>query len=183
MDRRIALRYAKAVFNLAKQQKEEDTLQKELLLFSQTIEPNSDLETALASPLIKPSQKLNILKEIFTDMHQISEGLFEVLAKNGRVSLLVHIAKQYQVLYDFEKLTDTAVVTTAIDIDEDFSNALLQKIEKLAGKKIKMEHKIDPEIIGGFTLRLGDMQYDASINTKLKNLQQLFENSHFTAKI
>lgn len=183
MDTRIALRYAKAVFNLAKQEKKEETIQNELSLFTTTIEANPDLEEALKSPVIKPKQKVAILKSIFTGIHQINKGLFDVLSKNNRVGLLTNIAKKYEILYDFEKATDTAVIATAIPVNNNFLKLLKEKITSLTGKKLKLIQEVNPEIIGGFILRLGDVQYDASISKKLNDLKQMFDNSNFIAKI
>ena len=110
-------------------------------------------------------------------------GLFNLLEENKRTVMLQSIAQQYIIIYDFLKSLDTAIVTTAIPLTADLEAQILEKVIELTGNKTNIENIIDPKIIGGFILRVGDMQYDASISNNFSELRKEFDNSHYIPKI
>ena len=183
-DARPALRYAKAILNLAKDNKSETAVNDDMTLIVQTIEENHDLEVALRSPILKASAKMNVLNTIFTGkVNAISLGLFKLLEDNKRIDMLLPIAKQYAVIYDFLKHIQVAKVTTAVAITKEIEDKVLAKIVELTGEKANIENVVNPNIIGGFILRVGDVQYDASISNHLNKLRKEFDNSQYIPKI
>ena len=116
-DARPALRYAKAILNLAKEKSVETEVNADMQLIASTISENLDLEIMLKSPVIKSSDKKNALIKIFSDkIHVISLGIFDLLQENKRMNMLLSIAKQYSIIYDYSKSIQVAKVTTAITI-------------------------------------------------------------------
>ena len=107
-------------------------------------------------------------------MHSVSEGVIDMLITNKRIHLLDNIAVQYGNLYKEFKGEQTAVVTTAIPLTEALRSKVLAKVKDLTSNKVTIENKIDESIIGGFILRLGDLQYNASIANQLNNLKRSF---------
>jgi F-type H+-transporting ATPase subunit delta len=97
--------------------------------------------------------------------------------------LLALVASQYSVLFDHDKLIDVAKVTTAVPLTSELKEKVLAKIKELTGHEALLENLVNPEILGGFVLRVGDLQYDASISNNLNQLKRQFDNSHFVAKI
>ncbi|KGL62559.1 ATP synthase F1 subunit delta [Polaribacter sp. Hel1_85] len=183
-DARAALRYAKAILNLAKDSKEETVVNDDMLFINTTISENDDLEVMLRSPIVKSSDKINVLNALFKDkVNNITLGLFHLLQDNKRIAMLQPIAKQYAIIYDFDKHTQEAKVTTAIPLTKDVEKAVLAKIVALTGEKANLVNEINPNILGGFILRVGDVQYDASISNYLNELKKEFDNSHYIPKI
>ncbi|CAI8399189.1 MAG: ATP synthase subunit delta [Flavobacterium sp. SCGC AAA160-P02] len=183
-DARPALRYAKALLNLAKETKVETEVNMDMQLIASTITNNNDLMVLLNSPVIKPSDKKKVLKKMFSNqINVISLGLFDLLQENKRMNLLLSIAKQYSIIFDFLKRVQIAKVTTAVPLTEQLENKVMDKIVELTGNKANLENIINPAILGGFILRVGDVQYDASISNHLNELRKEFDNSHYIPKI
>lgn len=181
---RAALRYAKAVLNLAKDSQKEVEVNNSMLLVAQTISENEELAVVLNSPIINTDQKVNALSAIFKDsVDQITLGVIGLLGENKRLPLLAMVAKQYTILFDHDKLIDVAVVTTAVPLTEALNKKVLAKCKELTGHEATIENVVNPDILGGFVLRVGDIQYDASISNSFNELKRQFDNSHFVAKI
>lgn len=181
---RAALRYAKAVLNLAKESKQETAVNDSMILIEKAIKENQELQTVLNSPIIKTDLKVNALKAIFSkSIDQISLGVINLLAENKRLNLLAIVAHQYSILFDHDKLIDIAKVTTAVPLTSKLEAKVLAKIKELTGHEATLENVVNPDILGGFILRVGDIQYDASIANKFNELKRQFDHSHFVAKI
>lgn len=181
---RAALRYAKAVLNLAKDTKKEAEVNNSMLVIAATISESQELAVVLSSPIIKADQKVAALNAIFSEsIDQISLGVIGLLAENKRLPLLAMVAKQYSILFDHDKLVDVARVTTAVPLTAALKKKVLAKIKELTGNDATVENVVDKDILGGFVLRVGDIQYDASISNNFNELRRQFDNSHFVAKI
>ena len=181
---RPALRYAKAILNLAKETGLETEVNADMLFIDATISENDDLQTMLKSPIIKASDKKKVLNALFTDkVNTVSLGLFNLLEENKRMVMLQPIASQYTIIYDYLKNMNVAKVTTAVALTKDMEEKVLKKVVELTGNETSIENTIDPSILGGFILRVGDMQYDASIANNFNELRREFDNSQYIPKI
>ena len=182
-DSRAAIRYAKAVLNLALDTKKADKVNEDMQLIASTIDENKELQTLLKSPIYKTKVKKVALSEIFSkNISEISIGLIKLLIDNKRLTLLPEVAKQYTIIFDHYKGTEIAKVTTAITLTDDLKAKVLTKVKEITGKKIHLENIIDPTIIGGFILKVGDKQFDASILGKINNLRREFEDNLYVPK-
>ena len=183
MSTRAAIRYAKAILNLAKTDGNESAVYADMQLIEATIQESEDLKVLLKSPIIKLSDKVKSLEAIFgKQINNYSLGLIKLLGTNKRLNILEAVASDYQVIYDHLMAIDVAKVTTAVPLTGALETAVLSKIKELTGKETKLENVIKPEIIGGFILRVGDLQYDASIAKSLTELERSFDDSHYEAK-
>jgi len=181
---RAALRYAKATLNLAKEKGFAKEVNDDMILIQSTIEENHDLEVMLKSPVIKAKAKKAVLTEIFEKkVNGITMGLLNLLIENKRPALLILVAKEYIIIYDFIKGVEVAQITSAVPLTKELETEILKKIEESIGKEISMNNIIDPSIIGGFILRIGDKQYDSSVSSRLKDLLSQFEDNQYVSKI
>ena len=181
---RAAIRYAKALLNLAKDSKEETAVNDDMLFITTTISENEEFEVMLNSPIVKSSDKINVLSALFKEkVNTITLGLFHLLKDNKRIAMLASIAKQYAIIYDFDKHMQVAKVTTAVPLTAEIEKQILAKIVTLTGEKASLENEVNQAILGGFILRVGDVQYDASISNYLNELKKEFDNSHYIPKI
>ncbi|GAA4272198.1 ATP synthase F1 subunit delta [Aquimarina gracilis] len=173
---RAAIRYAKAVLSLAQDKKATEDVQKDMQSIIATVDNSAELKMVLNSPLIKSEVKLASLREIFKGAGDITQKLFETLIQNKRVDLLAEVAKQYMILFDQLNNTQVATVTTAVPLDKASSKKVLDKVKELTGNEATLENIVDESIIGGFILRVGDLQYNASIANKLTTLKRELSN-------
>ncbi len=174
---RAAIRYAKAILALAQDQKAGEAVAKDMDGIVKTVANSKDLRLMLNSPIVKSEIKKAALQEIFTGVHAISEGLIDVLVTNKRVDLLDNVAAQYIILFDASQGKEKAVVTTAVPLTDALRDKVLKKVKDLTGNQVTIENKIDESIIGGFILRVGDLQYNASIANQLNTLKRSFSQN------
>lgn len=176
-DSRAAIRYAKAILDLAVENKATDALEEDMQSIVNTISGSSELREMLASPIVQAAQKKKALIEIFKGGHSITEEAISMLANNKRINMLNEVALKYLILNERLKGQDVAFVTTAVALTPDLEKKVLEQIARLTGNKVTIQNKIDESIIGGFVLRVGDLQYDASIANKLNSLKREFTSS------
>ncbi|MGD1945963.1 MAG: ATP synthase F1 subunit delta [Croceivirga sp.] len=177
VDSRAAIRYAKATLDFAVEKKAADKVEADMRLIASTLEENQELRALLSSPIMKGEIKKNALQAIFKKDHEITLGLINTLADNKRVDLLQEVAYKYIVLYEKMKGQNVATVTTAVPLTTALEKQILVKVQELTGNKVALENKIDESVVGGFILRVGDLQYDASVANKLNTLKREFTNS------
>lgn len=171
---RAAVRYAKAVLSLATDQKSAEAVNKDMKLMVNTIADHKDLREMLNNPVVRSSVKEEVLKKVFKNTHAITENLVRTLITNKRIALLGDVAAKYNQLYDILKERQVAKVTTAVPLTDALKIKVLAKVKELTGKEVEIINIIDESILGGFILRVGDIQYNASIINKLNNLKREF---------
>ncbi len=174
---RAAIRYAKATLNFAVEKKAAEAVEKDMREIAVTISGSEELLNLLESPIIKSEVKKNSLLEIFKGASEITKGLLQTLISNKRIAMLQEVAFKYIILHEKLKGEEVAYVTTAFPLTSDLEKKILDTVTKATGNKVTLENKIDESIIGGFVLRVGDTQYDASIANKLNGLKREFTNS------
>ena len=174
---RAAVRYAMAVLNFALEQNKEVEVNSDMLLVAETIDESKDLQLLLSSPVLKTDIKRATLKEVFSNkISTLSIGLLDLLVDNKRLPILADVAKAYTVIFDKLKGIEVAKVTSAVPLTEALNKQVLAKVKEITGKEATIENIVNPEILGGFILRIGDVQYDASISNKLQVLKRQFES-------
>lgn len=172
---RAALRYAKAVLSLSEDQKNSEETYTSMQLIATTIADSDELQTVLESTLIKSEVKKSALLAIFeNNINAISIKLIDLLIQNKRLAYFGSVASQYITLFDEASGKQDAIVTTAIPLSDALKTQVLAKVKELTGKEALLNSIVSPDIIGGFILRVGDIQYDASIANKLTILKRQF---------
>ena len=181
---RAALRYAKATLDLAKEKGLADKVNNDLLLIEKTISENPDLLGMLNNPIIKSKTKKSALNQIFAKkVEGITMNLINLLIENKRLPLSPLVAKEYSILYNELIGVEVAQVTSAIPLTKELEVQILKKIKQISDKKITLKNIIDPSIIGGFILRVGDKQFDSSVSNQLNSLLSNFKDNHYISKI
>lgn len=171
---RASIRYAKAILEQAVAKNTADRVNEEMKTISQTLSQSRELAAVLQSPVVKLDDKQAIIGKIFTGYSEVSTGLFRLLFENKRFELLREISSEYGRLYLEMNNFQTVKVTTAIPMDKELEEKVLAKVRTFSDKKLMIENIVDPEIIGGFILRVGDMQFNASVSGKLRSLKKEF---------
>ncbi|WAC01113.1 ATP synthase F1 subunit delta [Lacinutrix neustonica] len=171
---RAAIRYAKAVLSLANDQNSAEPVNEDMKLIANTIAENEDLSAMLQSPVISASIKKSALHAIFKDINTLTGNLIETLITNKRIDIFADVASKFNELYDVSKGIESGTVTTAVPLTADLKAKVLAKAKALTGKDVAVENIVDEDILGGFILRVGDLQYNASIANQLNKIKREF---------
>lgn len=173
---RAAIRYAKAILDMSDSIGVANEVSNDMTLIASTIKGNLELNTFIQNPTIRVEVKESALLEVFADVNGVSKGLFHLLFENKRFEILEAIALEYNKLFDVMNGMETAQVTTAFPMDAVLEAKVVAKIATLSDKKITIENIVDASIIGGFILRIGDKQYNASVANRLQVLKRELSN-------
>ena len=156
-----------------------------MLLFSKAIGESRQLELLLHSPVIKHDKKLAILKKLFSGkVNALTISFFEIITRKNRESILVDIAREFHNAYNEYKGIGKAQVVTTIPLDAQLRGEFEKLVRKYEGKKqVELVEKVDPGLIGGFVLNVGDRQVDASVRSKLKSLKVKFSQNPYIKEL
>ena len=171
-EHRAAYRYARALMDLAVEQDKVREVEKDMRLVLDTIQESDPLKDMLHSPVITDQDKGTTLKALFRDAQPLTSELFNLLGTNSRANILKEVAEQYAALYEKMQGQDIATVLTAVPLNANLEKKILKQLRDITGREVVIENKIDPELIGGFILQMGDLEYNASISNKLGNLKR-----------
>jgi F-type H+-transporting ATPase subunit delta len=164
-----AIRYAKALLELAIEQNKVDLVLKDMEFFVNSGNDNYDLLVFLKSPVINADKKLNVLNELFSHFDVLSKSFIQLITKNGREAILPVIASSFIDLVKSYKNIIPVTLISATELSKTSKDKILSKV-KVSGT-IELKEEIDPTLIGGFIIRIGDVQVDASVNSQIKKLK------------
>jgi len=173
---RAAIRYAKAILDTAHDKGVATEVNNDMSDVAASIAGSAELKDFLMSPTTTSEMKENALLEIFSGANGVTKGLFKLLLENKRFEILGDIATEYSRMFEEMNGVENAIVTTAFPMDAALEAKVMSKILEFSNKKVVIENVVDPAIIGGFVLRIGDKQYNASIADKLLNLKREMSN-------
>lgn len=169
----IAVRYAKAVFSLAKEKEIIDSLKNDMELISRVCNSSPDFNLMLKSPVVRTSQKIRLISEIFKNkVHPVTLNFLVLITRNNRETFIPAISRNALDFIRREKNIKPAILTTAVVIEQAFISEIEKIMEKELGGTIELTNRVNPDIIGGLILRVGHKQLDASVKTQLKNIKQ-----------
>lgn len=175
-EKRAAIRYAKAILSIAQNNDRTDKISNEMNQILATINSNANINDVLKSPIVKMSDKTSLVVSLFGHFGPEVKQLFTVLADNKRIGLLKDVAIKYNQLFDESCDRIHATVKTAVPMGSKLELKMREKLKTLSDSKISLTKIIDKSIIGGFILRVGDYQYDASVSHQLNKLKNKFQN-------
>jgi F-type H+-transporting ATPase subunit delta len=176
MSSKAASRYAKSLIDLSTEQNALQEMMDDMVLFEQVVDHNSELEAILKNPIVPLDKKAGILNDVFGGkVHQITKSYFKLVVNKGRAGLLFEIAKQFIAQYQFIKGIVKAEVTSATALTPANKEEIVSLVKKeLGAKEVIVKEKINENLIGGFILKVGDKQFDASISGGLSKLKKEF---------
>lgn len=176
MSSKAAARYAKSLIDLSTEQNALEALKNDMVLFEEVVDNNSELEAILKNPIIPLDKKYGILKDLFGGkVHQITESFLKLTVNKGRSGILFETAKQFISQYQQLKGIVTAEVTSATTLTDANKAEIVSLVKKeLGANEVVVKEKVDEKLIGGFILKVGDKQFDASIASGLNKLKKEF---------
>ncbi len=175
-------RYAKSLIALSIEKEELDAIYNDMTLISDTVSNSKDLEILLKSPVVKTDKKQEILTAIFgKSTTQLTKQFLLLISSRNREALIGDIANAFVRQYKVIKKIIVTEVTSAVKLDTAQKKKILQLLNTDESSSVEIIEKINPDIIGGFIVRVDDKQIDASISRKLDDLRQNFSKNQYIA--
>ena len=169
-----AKRYAQAVFRMAVEQKELNVWQSDLRKIA-SMTKDEAFFALLESREVPFDEKARTLSERLGEIHPMALKLVSMLVARDRLGMIEDISDEYQQMLDNYRGVEgaeIAEVTTAIPLDDDDKLRLAQRITDIAGRPVVLRAKVDPGVVGGIVIRIGDKLIDGSIRSKLASLRR-----------
>ena len=180
MARKIyARRYAQAVFNIARERNELDRWQSDLKKIA-SIGEDAAFIALMENPKVRFKDKTRLLNKALGDINPLALNLLYLLMTRGRVSLIGDIADEYQRLLDSHRGIEQAEVITAVPLDAKEKRQLEEHLGVVVGKKVVLQPKVDPSLLGGIIARIGGKLLDASTHSKLMALRDKITTGEVT---
>ena len=172
----VATRYAKSLIDLAGEKSAVETIKKDIELFLATCRANPELQAILKNPIIGLDKKANILDGLFSGkVHEMILSFFKIVVRKGRAEILFATAKEFITQYNVIKNVVKATVTSASPLSEENITQIEEVVKQATKGEVILTSIVDPKLIGGFILKVGDKQFDTSISSKLNKLRKEFE--------
>ncbi len=168
----LAGRYASALFDLARDQRQIDAVSGSLDILQDTLATSAELRAVTNSPLIgrDSAGKAVAATAASLKLDPVTTNFLGVVAHNGRLRQLPEIVRLFERLAAEHRGETTAEVTTARPLDDEQIAALKTRLGERAGNSVRIDARVDSSILGGIVVRLGSQMIDASIRTKLNSL-------------
>ena len=171
----VASRYAKSLIDLAEEQSSVEAVKADIESFVNVVRQNSQLQAVLKNPIIGIDKKKAIINQLFgPNSSKVVLSFFNIVVAKGRSEVLYATAKEFMNEYNRRKGVMTAVVTSAAPLTEQQKSQISALVVEATKAQIVLESRIDPNLIGGFVLKVGDRQVDASISSRLNRLRKEF---------
>lgn len=169
----VARRYARALFEEARARGQAERIDADVAVLHEAFTASRELARVFESPVIPREKKKKIIETLFAGRLQpLTIRFLELLIEKERENLLPAIVAAYRALQDEAQGIVEAHVRTAFPLDEAGARPLVEKLERLTGKKIRLQLQQDPSLIGGVVVRVGDTVYDGSVRQQLTALRE-----------
>jgi len=172
---KVAVPYAEALLDLAKSNDSLKETTNDMNIVSQFLANSSDLKKFLGNPLVTKAAKKNVVKDILGEQIDGSTLKFLLLlVERGRIESLESIAQKFLELSFKQESIEIAKITSSIQLSAQQQKEIAEKLKVITGaKQIKLALKVDPALIGGFTIEIGSKMIDTSIRGQLKQISSL----------
>jgi ATP synthase F1 delta subunit len=168
----IADVYGRALFDVAAEHDKTDLIREQLGQFAEALQENRDLAIFFFSPYFSTPEKKDGLKAAVQDADPTLVNFLELLIEKHRMPAIFRIRRVYDTLWEKTHHVLPVQIATAIALDEGVARKLGDRIAETTGQKVELTSRVDPDILGGIVLRVGNSILDASIRNRLDNLRK-----------
>lgn len=177
-EKRVSLRYARAINNIAVSKNIQDKILEDLSSISKTMDSSRDLYLTLTSPIVIPSIKINIIKKVFeTKVEKTTLDFLITLINKKRANFLPNIIEVFNTIYNTQNNRIIVDITSAIEIDYDTKKQIESKLEEITKKIILPNYNVDSEIKGGLKINIEGWVFDSTISNKLRRLYNTIKSA------
>jgi len=168
----IAAVYARSLFEVAQEQSKLDTVRDQLGAFADALDKSRELQTFFFSPYFSTAEKSDGLDRAVTDADPVVVNFLKLLIENHRTPAVFRVRREFDRLWQEENKLLPVQVTSAVELDQATVNQIGDRIAQQTGRKIDLSASVEPEIIGGIVVRVGNSILDASIRNRLEQLRK-----------
>ena len=168
----IAQVYARSLFQVAREQDKLDVVRDELGQVSEILEENHDMRLFFFSPYFSTEEKREGLRSTIEGADPVTMNLLDVLVENHRLPVVPRIRREYERLWRDANDLLPVTVTSAVELDDAVVARIGEEIGRQTGRKVELTRTVDPSIVGGFIVRVGNSILDSSIKNRLENLRK-----------
>ena len=168
----IARVYATALFGAAKDRGKLDVIRDQLGQFVDALRGNRDLQLFLFSPYFSSAEKIVGLRRAVSDAEPELLNFLELLLEKHRMPAIFRIQRQFNAMWDKENKRLGVTVTSAVELDPEVAKRIGREIEEQTGNTVELQSNVDPDILGGLVVQVGNMVLDTSIRNRLEKLRK-----------
>jgi ATP synthase F1 delta subunit len=168
----IAEVYARALFEAAQDDGVLDRVHDELGQFADTLDEDRNLQVFLFSPYFSSEEKKQGVRRIVTDADERLLNFLELLAERHRMPVLFRIRRIFDDLWAEENKLLSVTVTSATELDQSLVDDIGKRIEEQTGRRVELSSSVDPDVLGGLRVRVGNMVLDATVRNRLEQLRK-----------
>jgi F-type H+-transporting ATPase subunit delta len=164
--------YGRSLFQVAREKGRLDELREQLGQFADAVDQRRELAVFFFSPYFSTAEKQKSLATLLDGADEVFVNFLSLLIENHRMPVIFRIRQEYERLWEEENRTLPVEITSAIALDEATTESLGRSISERAGRKVTLAARVDPDILGGIIVRVGNSILDASIRNRLEQLRR-----------
>jgi F-type H+-transporting ATPase subunit delta len=168
----IAAVYARSLFEVAKEQNKLDSVREQLGQFAGALEETRELQVFFFSPYFSTAEKEDGLDRAVSGADPAVVNFLKLLIENHRMPVIFRVRREYDRLWEEENKLLPVRVTSAVELDKSTVSQIGDKIAEQTGRKVELSSDVDPDILGGIVVRVGNSILDASIRNRLEQLRK-----------
>jgi F-type H+-transporting ATPase subunit delta len=168
----IAQVYSRSLFEVAKEHDKLDRLRDELGAFADALAQSRELSVFFFSPYFSTEEKKDGLRRTVVDADPTLVSFLRVLIENHRLPVIHRVRRQFDVLWDHENRRLPVEVTSAVELEQSVVEALQTRIREQTGQNVQLQSIVEPDILGGIVLRVGNSILDGSVRHRLEQLRR-----------
>jgi F-type H+-transporting ATPase subunit delta len=168
----LARVYARSLFEVALEQGKLDVLREQLGQLADALNDNRQLAVFFFSPYFSTTEKQDALRGVLDGADPSFLNFLSLLIENHRMPVIFRVRQQYERLWEEENRMLPVEITSAVALDEQTTAELGRTIGERAGRRVTLSSRVDPDILGGIILRVGNSILDASIRNRLEQLRR-----------
>jgi len=168
----IAQVYARSLFEVAKEHDELDEVHEQLGEFADAFDSNRELQVYFFSPYFSSEEKKDGIEKIIDGGNEHFVNFLQLVAERHRMPAIFRIRREFDQLWRRENRLLEVRITSAIELDDELVKSIGSRIEEQTGRRIDLDANVDPDVIGGLVLRVGNMVWDSSVRGRLERLRK-----------
>jgi F-type H+-transporting ATPase subunit delta len=168
----IAQVYARSLFEVASEQGKLDTVREQLGAFADALAQSRELQTFFFSPYFSTQEKTDGLHRTVEGADETVLNFLELLVENHRMPVVFRVRREYDRLWEDVNRLLPVEITSAVELDRSVADRIGEEIGRQTGRRVQLTSTVDPDVIGGLVLRVGNSILDASIRTRLEALRK-----------
>ena len=168
----IAVVYARSLFDVAREQDKLDVVREQLGEFTDALNENRDLQVFFFSPYFATKEKQDGLDRVVSDVDPVILNFLKLLIEKHRMPVLFRIRSNYDAMWEEENKLLPVHITSAVELDKSIVTQLGDRISEQTDRKVELSADVDPDILGGIVVRVGNSVLDASVRNRLEQLRK-----------